>query len=261
MGVAGGGRIVGAGAIIHYADRDAGLWALRPGGVPDSEGSFGAGATVAQTGSIEACAMAVAPHGKLVIVGDSVSPARLGVPCEVNSTSSAFAARYLGFGPPPVAKPPAAITGGATGVGEVSATVNGSVNPHGLTAEYHFDYGRSSRYGSSTPAQSAGSGSSPKTVSAQLTGLRPATTYDYRLVATNREGTTTGSDATFTTASARPSATTGGARAIGEVSATIAGLLSTHGLLSRYYFDYGRTAAYGHRTPQRPVAESGSDLI
>ena len=116
--------------------------------------------------------MAVAPQGKLVIVGDSVSPARLRVPCEVNSTSSAFAARYLGFGPPPVAKPPGAITGSATGIGEVSATVNG--------------------------------------------WAEPGTTYDYRLVATNREGTTTGSDATFTTASARPSATTGRARADGR---------------------------------------------
>ena len=260
VGIAGGGRVVGAGAIIQNGAHDSGLWALTQRGSPASRGAFGADATVLRSGGIEACAMAVAPHGKLVIVGDSVSPARQGAPCEVNSTSSAFAARYFGFGPPPTAKPPAAITGGATGIGEASATVNGSVNPNGLTAEYHFDYGRSSRYGSSTPAQSAGSGSSPNTVSAQLTGLSPGTTYHYRLVATNTEGTTTGSDGTFTTASARPSATTGRARAIGEVSATIAGLLSTSGLPSRYYFDYGPTAAYGHRTPQQPVTGSGSDL-
>jgi hypothetical protein len=48
----------------------------------------------------------------------------------------------------------------------------------------------------------AGSGSSPVSVSGALSGLAPSTTYHYRLVATNADGTATGDDATFTTAAA-----------------------------------------------------------
>ena len=132
VGIAGGGRVVGAGAMIQNGAHDAGLWATTAAGAPDTEGAFGSGATVVQTGGIEACGMAVAPDGSLVIVGDSVSPSRQGPPCDVNSGSSAFAARYIGFGPAPKATPPTASTGAASGIGEVAATVSGSVNPKGL---------------------------------------------------------------------------------------------------------------------------------
>jgi hypothetical protein len=52
---------------------------------------------------------------------------------------------------------------------------------------------------SASPA-SAGSGTTPGNVSATLSGLAPATTYHYRISATNSNGqTTTGVDRTFTT--------------------------------------------------------------
>ncbi len=261
VGIAGGGRIVGAGAILQNGSHDAGLWALAPGGAPDTEGAFGSAATVMQTGGVEACAMAVAPDGSLVIVGDSVSPSRQGVPCQVNGTSSAFAARYVGFGPPPKATPPAAATESATGIGEVSATLNGAVNPNGLATDYHFDYGTGKSYGSSTPTQSAGSASAVQTVSQQLTGLSPATTYHYRLVASNADGTTRGSDVTFTTSPARPpSALTGGSSGVGEVSATVSGSVSTGGLVTSYHFDYGTSTGYGSHTAARQVSADSSDL-
>ena len=266
VGVAGGGRIVGAGAIQQNSSHDAGLWAFNPGGAPDTEGAFGSGATVVQPGGIEACAMAVAPDGSLVIVGDSVAPARQGPPCEVNGTSTAFAARYLGFGPPPKATqppatPPTATTGSATGVGQVSATVNGAVNPSGLATEYHFDYGRSSSYGSSTPAQRAGSGGSATTVHAELTGLTPATTYHYRLVAGNADGTSTGADRTFvTTPAAPPSISAGSSVAVTEVSAILVARLNPSGLPTTYHFEYGRTSAYGTKTASATLA-AGSGSI
>ena len=261
VGIAGGGRVVGAGAILQNGSHDAGLWALAPGGAPDTEGAFGSAATVMQTGGIEACGMAIAPDGSLVIVGDSVSPSRQGVPCQVNGTSSAFAARYVGFGPPPKATPPAAATESATGIGEVSATLNGAVNPNGLATDYHFDYGTGKSYGTSTPTQSAGSASAVQTVSQQLTGLSPATTYHYRLVASNADGTTRGSDVTFTTSPARPpSALTGGSSGVGEVSATVSGSVSTGGLVTSYHFDYGRSRGYGSHTAARQVSADSSDL-
>src|SRR5206468_1080131 len=62
-------------------------------------------------------------------------------------------------------------------------------------------YGTSTSYGSQTGSQSAGSGTSPVSVFANVSGLSPSTTYHFRLVASNAGGTTQGSDQTFTTSS------------------------------------------------------------
>jgi YVTN family beta-propeller protein len=97
---------------------------------------------------------------------------------------------------------PAVTTNAASGVTSAAATLNGSVNPEGQSTTYKFDYGTSTSYGSSvpSPAGSAGSGTSTVNESASLTGLRPGTTYHYRIEATNATGTTDGPDQTFTTA-------------------------------------------------------------
>lgn len=95
---------------------------------------------------------------------------------------------------------PVATTQGHSGVTPTSATVKGSVNPHGVATTYHFEYGTSSAYGETTSSKSAGSSQTAQNVSAHLTGLRPGTTYHYRVVATSSAGTSTGADRTFTTA-------------------------------------------------------------
>jgi phosphodiesterase/alkaline phosphatase D-like protein len=99
---------------------------------------------------------------------------------------------------------PAAVTGAATRVGELSAQLNATVNPEGdnVTA-CHFEYGTSESYGASVPCASLpGSGTSPVPVSASLTGLTPNTTYHFRIVATNSGGTGGGSDGQFATPAA-----------------------------------------------------------
>ena len=82
-----------------------------------------------------------------------------------------------------------------------SATLNGIVNPAGSSATYQFEYGTTTAYGSKVPASplGVGSGSADVSVSQPLSGLAPRTTYHFRLVATNAEGTTLGKDETFTT--------------------------------------------------------------
>lgn len=95
---------------------------------------------------------------------------------------------------------PAATTNHSSSVTMTAATVHGSVNPHGLSTTYHFEYGLTTAYGKSTSSQSAGSGQSAQSVSARITGLKPHTTYHYRIVATNSSGTSVGADRTFTTA-------------------------------------------------------------
>ncbi len=101
---------------------------------------------------------------------------------------------------PPPPPPPTVTTSAASSVQEEEATLNGEVNGNGLNTTYHFEYGETTSYGSSTSPVEGGSGSfSPN---ATITGLQPGATYDYRLVATNSAGSTLGGNQTFTTAEA-----------------------------------------------------------
>jgi predicted outer membrane repeat protein len=100
------------------------------------------------------------------------------------------------------ATPPIVATGAASGVSSSSATLNGTVNPDNLATTYHFEYGTSTAYGSSTASQSAGSDYAAHPESATITGLTPGTTYHFRIVASNAVGTSAGSDQVFTTVGA-----------------------------------------------------------
>jgi hypothetical protein len=87
-------------------------------------------------------------------------------------------------------------------VDHASAVLSADVTPNDLATTYRFEYGTTAAYGSQTTAGSAGSGPAPVAVYATLGGLAPETTYHFRVVATHASGTTTGADATFTTAAA-----------------------------------------------------------
>jgi hypothetical protein len=86
-------------------------------------------------------------------------------------------------------------------VSGASATLHATINPHESATSYHFEYGTSAAYGTSAPAPdgSAGSGSAGRAVSVHVDGLTPATVYHFRVVAESKEGSTPGTDATFTT--------------------------------------------------------------
>jgi hypothetical protein len=94
---------------------------------------------------------------------------------------------------------PTAKTSAATLLAPDAATVNGSLNPSGLVTTWYFQFGKTGRYGSRTPAQDAGSGTKSVKVSSGLTGLTPNTTYHFRLTATNSAGSTSSADRTFKT--------------------------------------------------------------
>jgi hypothetical protein len=101
------------------------------------------------------------------------------------------------------ATPPIVTTGSATAVTTSSATINGTVNPDNLATTYHFEWGTTIAYGHTTPSLGAGSDYSVHSVLAAISGLKPATTYHFRIVATNSIGTSVGTDRTFTTPKAR----------------------------------------------------------
>src|SRR5436190_11643266 len=82
-----------------------------------------------------------------------------------------------------LAAAPTATTGSASNVTSTTATVNGSVNSGKEQTTYHFEYGKTTAYGLSTPNANAGKGNKTSNVNADLSTLDPSTTYHYRLVA------------------------------------------------------------------------------
>jgi hypothetical protein len=145
---------------------------------------------------------------------------------------------------------PTVVTGPATGVGTTTATLTGSVDPEGAPTTYYFEYGTTDAYGLTTPPQSAGDGTVPVDVKADLTGLTGNTTYHYRLVAMG-DGTTRGSDRTFTTAPnpSPPVIANQRARNIGTDSAQLTATVDPNSTATTIYFEYGTTNRYGFTTP------------
>ena len=102
-------------------------------------------------------------------------------------------------------------TVGLSPVASVSATgavLIGSVTANQASATVHFEFGTTTAYGKTASVPSVG-GVSAQPVSATLKGLRPGTTYHYRLVASSPDGTTNTADPTFRTARARAPRITG----------------------------------------------------
>jgi hypothetical protein len=85
---------------------------------------------------------------------------------------------------------------------ETSAQLNGQVNPNGYETHYYFEYGLTTSYGKRIPAgegMDLGSGNSAIHTWNAISGLAPATTFHYRLVATSSDGTSETHDETFKT--------------------------------------------------------------
>jgi phospholipase C len=89
-----------------------------------------------------------------------------------------------------------------TSIGPDTGTLNGQVNPFNSTTTAYFQWGPNGSLANVTPTMNMGSNKAKVPISAVLTGLSPATTYSYDLVATSGVGTTTSATATFTTTAA-----------------------------------------------------------
>src|SRR6266404_2464335 len=96
--------------------------------------------------------------------------------------------------------PPVVTTNPATLIASFSATLNGSIDPHGLTTTVYFQYGTKTGYGLTTPLRTK-TGNTYQAVNANISGLAASTTYHFRIVATNSAGTRYGTDRTFRTLS------------------------------------------------------------
>ena len=96
------------------------------------------------------------------------------------------------------------VTGAASQITTSSATISGTVDPQGAAAKVSFQFGTTTAYGQTTPAQTLGVGNAPVGFNAALTGLPAGTVIHYRAVAQTDFGTLTGADQTLTTTQPAP---------------------------------------------------------
>jgi phosphodiesterase/alkaline phosphatase D-like protein len=160
---------------------------------------------------------------------------------------------------------PAVLTKAAANVADTTATLQGSVNPNGCPTMYHFEYGLTAAYGAVTTDTAGGSGTSFVAATGPITGLKPNTTYHFRIVATSVGGTVGGSDATFTTkpacvAGVSPTVLTRAATAIASGSATLHATVNPLGCPTTYEFQYGTTIAYGKATSIRSAGSGTTPM-
>jgi hypothetical protein len=141
------------------------------------------------------------------------------------------------------ALPPSVTTSTASSVTASGATLNGTVNPNAYATTYQFQYGTSTSYGTTTTSTGAGSGISAVAATAVLAGLSPSTIYDFRLVATNANGTTDGSKGTFTTPAAPLPVVSGLSPATGPVAGGTAVTITGANFTGATVVDFGTTAA------------------
>ncbi len=135
---------------------------------------------------------------------------------------------------------PDVTTGSASNVTGETATVKGTVDPAGgPDSQCVFEYDTDGSYSApaTAPCQPAGSYSSFREVSADLTGLSPATTYHYRLHATSSEGASNGGDRSFTT-DGPPVVGSLSVANVSDVGATLRARIDPAGSTTAYRFEY-----------------------
>ncbi len=146
-----------------------------------------------------------------------------------------------------------------------SATLSGKIDPHeaatGEGATCQFVWGPTESFGhiASCPAKLTAE-ESPAQVT--IEGLRPDTTYDYRLQATNDNGTNVGAILHFTTTG--PGISEESASNVASTSASLNATIDPNKALTTYYFQYstasteGCTSSTCKAVPAEPGASVGS---
>jgi hypothetical protein len=145
------------------------------------------------------------------------------------------------------AEKPAVAGESVSGLTSTDVMLEAKVNPNYQETTYSFEYSTSA---SMTGAATVGEGSLPA-VSEELaagpadTGgaLQPATTYFYRLVATNGTGVTDGPVQQFRTLDT-PVVTTGGAQGMTRSTVTLTGTVNPEGAETAYHFLYIEQSGY-----------------
>ncbi|MFZ4398758.1 MAG: FISUMP domain-containing protein [Bacteroidales bacterium] len=137
---------------------------------------------------------------------------------------------FVKIRPSTVLFPPSVSIQPTTNLQFTSVTLNGIVNGKGLFTTVFFEWGLSTSYGNTVSiSQTAVTGDTDINVSANITGLQSATTYHYRIKATNAVNLVYSNDFSFTTLTSVPQLTTNNITTITATSATSGGNITTDG--------------------------------
>ncbi|MCX6249576.1 MAG: PKD domain-containing protein [Bacteroidetes bacterium] len=158
--------------------------------------------------------------------------------------------------------PPYVYTDNPTNITSTSATLNGVVDAYGSSTTVTFQYGLTTSYGS-TVSGGIVTGNINVSVSAPISGLTPSTSYHYRVVGTNANGTSYGADKSFTTlgSGSPPTVTTNHATNITATSARLNGHVNPNGYSTNVSFEYGFTTSYGSSYSVGTINGSTNQLV
>jgi hypothetical protein len=148
---------------------------------------------------------------------------------------------------------PTASATGATGVTRTTATLAGAVAPGGRATVAHVEWGTDpAQLDRTGPAIGVAAGASLAPVALPVSGLAPGTTYAYRVVARNAQGTTQSATASFTTSPgpAVPVALTMPAEDVTRAGATLTGVVDPVGEDAVWWFEHGTGDAPDRATPE-----------
>jgi hypothetical protein len=201
---------------------------------------------------------------------DSFSPGEVGSIAVDSSTGDVYVSQGTQIEVWATVFLPEAITKAASGLTTGSATLNGTVNPEGSPLKPNpaegcfFEWGTTTSYGHTAPCEApnsseVGSGKAPVAVHAAISGLKPGSTYHYRLIAANAAAPVKGKDEALTTLG--PSVGEEEAKDITTTTATIAGTVNPRGEATGYQVEYVSEAEFqksgynnAAKVPASPVA-------
>lgn len=155
----------------------------------------------------------------------------------------------------------------ASSVSYNSAWINGDVNPNGCVTTYEFEFKKT--VGGSWakgPTGNAGSGTLNQLVLEFQAPLQPETKYEYKLSASNANGTATAGPESFTTpaeskSQPKPTVTTEAASGITSTGATLNGSVNPNGAATTYKFEYGTKKGELNKATASASAGSGSSSL
>lgn len=163
-----------------------------------------------------------------------------------------------------------------TNVGSGGVTISGTIDPNGPTSpginlapvpadtKYRVEYKRTSdaSWTVYAPDVAFGHGTTPASFSVGISGLTPKVEYQARVVVTKPFGfqQVVETTAPFTTLAAPPFVSALSSSDVTATSSELHAQINPLGTDTSYHFEYGKTPAYGQRTPEIDIGDSLSPV-